>query len=94
MNRIDEAIKKIFVIAADIPSAQQVRRHRASGKIHLWGDHAEAETCKESQDRRKGRIRPCQAESFHDKCVGETQTCFHKPTLQKRKRGRPTKSGI
>ena len=94
MNRIDEAIKKIFVIAADIPSAQQVRRQRASRGIHLWGDHAEAETCKESQDRRKGRIRPCQAESFHDECVGETQTCFHKPTPQKRKRGRPTKSGI
>ena len=70
---------KIFVIAADIPSAQQVRRQRASRGIHLWRDHAEAETCKERQDRRKGRIRPCQAESFHDECVGETRTCFRKP---------------
>lgn len=77
--RLCDVIHKLSVIAADIPSAPQVRRHRASGGIHLWGDHSEAETCKESQDRQKGRIRPCLAESFHDECVGETQTCFRKP---------------
>ena len=82
---------KIFVIAADIPSAQQVRRQRASRGIHLWGDHAEAETCKESQDRRKGRIRPCQAESFHDECVGETRTCFRKAHTAEAKAWAPNK---
>lgn len=70
---------KIFVIAADIPSAQQVRRQRASRGTHLWRDYAEEETCKERQDRRKGRIRPCQAESFHRECAGETRTCFRRP---------------
>ncbi len=76
--RLCDGIHKLSVIAAYIPSAQQVRRHRASGGIHLWGNHAEAETCKEIQDRRKGRIRPCQAESFHDECVEATRTCFRK----------------